>query len=371
MEQLREVTITTYPVPSFWKPVAFVSRAKLPTEFDLVFGTKNARYPITYAEISKNPFKARRAAKQKAQKHIWNSETSYAQITNTQLEELLRADSLHRVLSGIDPMTPTLENQKFWASILVPERKELIEAASDADVWKLLIAYNTPLIRQFGTNAQYEGMRTLGLFDSQPPSLDDISSRLEKASGWRVISADKELAAREFLQLLSQKIFPAVTKVRPLHAILCGYEPDYWHEAVGHLSILTNPEFSGFYQWCGELFERVKNHPDATVLLSRIFKVLWIVIEYGILKSPNGQLHAFGGALASSFMALQRMKLEYIVTVPFHPETVLRSRMIDPEFPTRRSRGKIELFHAESLESIKRSIDEWLGFRSLQKTKNA
>jgi|GEM_PF-5242648 len=356
MEQLREVRITTYPVPSIWNPVAFVSRAKLPTEFDLVFGEKNARYPIVYAEISKSPFKARRAALQRA--HGANE----IRTTNAKLEALLRADTLHRVLSGIDPMTPTLANQVFWASMLMPEYGESIAAAINEDVWKLLLAYNLPLIHQFGTKAQYDGMRTLGLFDLQPPTLSDIGSRLEQASGWRVIPADKELEPRQFLQLLSQKIFPAVTKVRPLHAILCGYEPDYWHEAVGHLSLLTNPEFSEFYQWCGALFERVKDRPDASTYLSKLFKVLWIVIEYGILKSPDGQLQAFGGALASSFMALQRLKLGYIVTVPFHPETVLRSRMVDPEFPTRRTKGKIELFHAESLESIKRTINEWIYF---------
>lgn len=362
MEQLREVTITTYPVPSLWKPVAFVSRAKLPTQYDLVFGSKNARYPITYTEISKSPFKGRWAAKRKAVEHIRNAGTSSTQITNAQLEELLKADSLKRVLSGIDAMTPTLANQVFWASMLTPECPESIEKASNEDVWKLLLAYNLPLIRQFGTKAQYDGMRTLGLFDSKPPTRDDISLRLEKTSGFKVISAEKELAPREFLQLLSQKIFPAVTTVRPLHAILCGYEPDYWHEAVGHLSILTDPKYADFYQWCGALFDRVKDRPDAATLLSRLFKVLWIVIEYGILKSPNGQLHAFGGALCASFMALQRLKLGYIVTVPFHPEAVLLSRLADPEFPTRRAKGKIELFHADSLETIKRSISEWMGF---------
>src|SRR5689334_8636808 len=105
VEQLREVRITTYPVPSIWNPVAFVSRAKLPTEFDLVFGSKNARYPIAYAEISKNPFKSRRAARQKAQEHISNTKVSSSQNADAKLKALLRADTLHRTLSGIDPMT--------------------------------------------------------------------------------------------------------------------------------------------------------------------------------------------------------------------------------------------------------------------------
>lgn len=378
--QVAKLSTQTYPVPSIWNPVAFVTRATLPPSFDLVFGT-NARYPVQFAEIGTNPFQVRKTALKRARAHastlgsVSSTEDSSRQpspapTTNT-LSTHLKKDTLRRTLSGIDPMTPTLSNQKFWARELSPESslspdhwpnldsKPTSTQSQEQQVWQLLVHYNSPLLSQFATPAQLVGINLLGLNQPTGPSFQEISSRLECLSGWSLVPANGEVQPLEFFTLLARRKFPVVSKIRPIHALFCGYEPDYWHEAIGHLAFLTDPEFCKFYQFCGKLVTELASRPNSELLLNSLYQLLWTLMEYGVFKTPQGQTQAFGAALTSSFMALQRLKRGYITTRHFDPKYVLKSGFAT-EGPIKRRGGKIEFFHITSLEDAKPRLTQWL-----------
>jgi phenylalanine-4-hydroxylase len=178
--------------------------------------------------------------------------------------------------------------------------------------------------------------------------------------GWCIKPTPQEVEPHQFFSLLANRQFPVVPRLRPLHALFCGFEPDFWHESVGHLAIITDQEFADFYQWCGTLVAEVKSEANKDICLANLFKVLWVMLEYGILKTQSGQIQAFGGALTSSYMALQRLKRGFIATVLFDPKAVLRSGLAD-EFPVKRHRGRIQLFHVDSLTSAKNILSRWMG----------
>ncbi|HXW53364.1 MAG TPA: hypothetical protein VEL47_04575 [Myxococcota bacterium] len=358
MEQVAAAKIETRPVPSWWKPKAFISRAIFPERFDWVLG-KNARYPVQLVAIAKNPSTARRAVKRRIKEYLADpiSNRVYYTWDDDALLPLLTEDRLKRILSGLDPMTPTLENQQFWALNLDGDAQNLKDA-NDDDVWRLLLTYNLPLIKEFSMPHQYEGINALGANHALRPELLDIAKKLEPICGWRIRAVKGETHPDRYFAMLKDRIFPVATKLRPLHALLCGYEPDYWHEVVGHLAILTDPAMADFYQWCGSIAERTKH--TASEKLTAVQRIFLFLLEYGIIKAPSGKLLAFGGALTSSFMALARLRRGYIRTTCFNTKQVLRFAS-DGEFPARRSQGQIELFHVDSIEHAKEIVNRFLG----------
>ena len=350
------IQFKTYAVPSWFQPQAFISRASLPSSFDLIFGN-NARYPIELIAIDKNPFRSRRIVYKKAQNYIDNfhcqNESCGDENIDTDLATLMDKDKLERVLSGIDMMTPTIENQQFWAAKLSPDQPQCIVHANERDVWKVLLTLNQPLLLQFATDAQNSGMSILGLNQDEIPFHHDINARLKAASGWSIVVADHEVNGRTFFDLLANKQFPIVPKLRPLHAVLCGFEPDYWHDCIGHLALLSDPHYADFYQWCAQFVQSAKKD-----LVPSLYKIFWVILEYGILQNPQQGTRAFGGALGSSYMGLQRLKRGYITTKYLDPKLILESELGDSS-SQKRKRGKIELFHVESLESAKSIILNW------------
>lgn len=361
MNDMNATAFETYPVPSYWKPIAFISRARLPRAYDLVFG-KNGRYPIEYVAIAKNPFRARRAVRERVRNHmegLTDHPTWHDSLDDERLLPLLQKDKLRRVLSGIDLMTPSLKNQMFWASMLSTDSYGALNGAGNNDVWRLLVMFTLPLIDELGLEAQRNGINILGLHSLAAPTIGDVETRLFAASGWKVLAVKGETEPRKFFSLLARKIFPVAVNLRPLHALFCGFEPDYWHELVGHCALLIDPDLRDFYQWCGKVALQVESNSASRVCLEDLYKVLLMLLEYGIIKKANGELKAFGGALTSSYMALQRLKLGFIATAPLDPKAMIKNWFAD-EFPVRRRKGKIELFHVASIAEAKNLINEFI-----------
>lgn len=355
-----DAVIETYPLPSYWWPKAFISRARLDRKYDVVMG-KNARYPISIIAVGKNPLQARLMLEKRLRNTTQiprkNEYLMHEGVSKT-TKDLAHLDSMERILSGRDPMTPTLDNQITWAQHLSPDIEARFTAAGDHDVWRILSIFTKPLLDSYGSSAHQKGISILQLFGEHVPTLADVDAKLYDQSGWHLQPVSGETEPRLFFSLLAQKIFPVATHTRPLHAVFCGFEPDYWHELIGHAALLTDQKFSDLYQWCGIIATQMCLDPQPKVAPADLFKVLLMLLEYGIMKDHRGESRAFGGALSSSYMALQRLKLGFIKTVPFNPSWILKNWFADG-FPVRRRQNAIELFHITSLDEAKQSIADW------------
>ncbi len=242
-------------------------------------------------------------------------------------------------LYGFSLMRPTLENQKMWALRLEPD------LSFSGNVWQILQRYTMPLIKRHGCRQHNEGISRLRLDREEPPQFDEFRSRMFDLSGWTVVESTGEIEPREFFSMLARKEFPTVKCLRPLHAVFCGFAPDFWHEAIGHLSLLTCPEFSAIYQKIGL---RLSQEPDRKTF-GELLKLYWILLEYGMVLQ-DGFPRVFGAAFVGSFMALQRLDRKYIALRRFQRGNVLKSRLYPEGRSPRRSwNGKIEFYVLDNL----------------------
>lgn len=258
-------------------------------------------------------------------------------------------------LSGLLYMEPVWENQQMWAENIGHQKID-----KSMSSWEILQSLTMPLIQKWASASHLQGCELLKLnHKSLPPEFEQFQLQVQQLTGWLVVEANEEMPSKEFFLLLAQKKFPCVRKLRPQHAVLCGYEPDFWHEAVGHIAVITDPNCAQFYQWCGHKVTELYDH-GFFQLAKKLENILWIVLEYGLLEN-HGQKKTIGAALSGSFMALQRLQRGYIVTQTFDCQKVLESKLYQAGQKLRRNwRGQIILFSAPTLKDYQIKIEEWL-----------
>jgi phenylalanine-4-hydroxylase len=70
-----------------------------------------------------------------------------------------------------------------------------------------------------------------------------------------------------------------------------------FHDAFGHMPLLTNSIFCDFFQKIGELGVKYMDHPEIIEKLGRIY---WFTVEFGLIENENG-LKIYGAGILSSF----------------------------------------------------------------------
>jgi phenylalanine-4-hydroxylase len=284
------------------------------------------------------------------------------------LDCYLKWESFQRYMTATDLLSPGLSLQKFLAQALEPSSRGEANRCQNVEVsitaakrtWAILTQYSLPLLKRFGSAAHLNGIQVLGLDTPMRPSFEDLSRRLSAHSEWKLIEAQGELAPEEFFQLLSQRIFPIVMKLRSIDSVFCGYEPDLWHEAVGHVALLLDPDIAAFYKFCGDLMLSLDQFENAG-LRADLGKILWILLEYGLIRE-DGNVKVFGAAFASSYVALQRFRLGYTRLIKFSPEKALLSGLAD-DGKLKQTIDKIPVMYIPSLDNAKHMISKWVSKR--------
>lgn len=253
-------------------------------------------------------------------------------------------------------MSPRLANQRRWARHLSPETPFRPEAGS----WRILQEFTRPLVESSASSAHRAGFVRLGLDAPVSPSLADLALRLRREAGWRMQDCGGELPARDFFALLARRTFPCVSRMRPVQEVFAASQPDFWHESVGHLAVLVDPEASSFYQWCGERVTELYETDDSA-LAEDLEKVLWALLEYGLIRE-GAEIRVFGAALTSSYMALQRWRRGHVGwREDWSPGDILRSRLSeDGVAPPRTSTGQILFFLMPSLRETQGRLADWI-----------
>lgn len=167
-------------------------------------------------------------------------------------------------------------------------------SAAENKVWNVLFERQMNIVSGRACDEFLLGLESLNLTASAIPQLPVISARLKEQTGWQVAPVAALISAREFFELLAQRLFPAATFIRTLNELDYVKEPDIFHELFGHCPMLTNPVYAEFiYDYaCTVLSFPEEDWP----LLQRMF---WFTVEFGLINSHKG-LRAYGGGILSS-----------------------------------------------------------------------
>ncbi|WP_191602334.1 phenylalanine 4-monooxygenase [Marinomonas algicola] len=185
--------------------------------------------------------------------------------------------------------------------------------------WSILVDRQSQLIKGKACEAFFDGLEKLDFPVDRIPQIPDINRILNAATGWGVEPVPAIIQPKAFFTLLANKRFPAATFIRRPEDIDYIEEPDIFHEIYGHTPLLTNQNYADFMEKFGKL--ALQADPKDR---SRLFRLFWFTIEFGLLDTDAG-LRAYGGGILSSIGETQFCLSGKPMIQPMDALTVLRT----------------------------------------------
>jgi phenylalanine-4-hydroxylase len=167
---------------------------------------------------------------------------------------------------------------------------------SEADhaTWRTLVTRQRTIFPGRAASAWLEGLDRLGC-DEAVPSLQSASAILRAATGWSLVPCPGLLPDARFFALLAKRHFPVTEWIRRPEELDYIVEPDIFHDFLGHVPLLTQPDYADFLEAYGRLGLRAERRGQ----LAPLARFYWFMVEFGLIAEHDG-LRAYGAGILSS-----------------------------------------------------------------------
>ena len=190
---------------------------------------------------------------------------------------------------------------------------------ADHDTWRTLVARQREIFPGRAASAWLEGLDRLGC-DDTVPTLRAASGILLAATGWRLVPCPGLLPDAQFFALLAKRHFPVTEWIRRPSELDYIVEPDIFHDFLGHVPLLTNPDYADFLEAYGRLGQQAALRGQ----LAPLARFYWFMVEFGLIAEPDG-LRAYGAGILSSRTETLHALSEVPRRLRFDMARVLRS----------------------------------------------
>ncbi|WP_374296627.1 phenylalanine 4-monooxygenase [Sphingomonas sp.] len=140
------------------------------------------------------------------------------------------------------------------------------------------------------------GLDVLRLSRPGIPDFEELSERLNKATGWSVVAVPGLVPDDVFFDHLANRRFVAGNFIRRPDQLDYLQEPDVFHDVFGHVPLLANPVFADYMQAYGQGGQRA----GAMGAIQRLSRLYWYTVEFGLVRSGD-DLKLYGAGIVSSF----------------------------------------------------------------------
>jgi len=168
--------------------------------------------------------------------------------------------------------------------------------AADHATWDKLFARQSTMLPGRVAPAFLEGMKLAGLDRPGIPDFAELSERLMKATGWRVLAVPGLVPEEVFFQHLANRRFVAGRFIRKPEQLDYLQEPDIFHDVFGHVPLLAHPAFADYMQAYGQGGLRAIEHGA----IERLARLYWHTVEFGLIRDGAG-MKLYGAGIVSSY----------------------------------------------------------------------
>lgn len=231
-----------------------------------------------------------------------------------------------------------------------------IYAPEQHSTWTTLFKQQTAMLPGRVCQEYLDGRACMDFPSGRVPHLAYASERLERRTGWRVVRVNGYVPEDVFFKILGNKAFPCTDFIRHPDELAYTPAPDMFHDLMGHLPMITNPRFAGFFHEYGLAGLRAKNE-DHVAMLGRIY---WFTVEFGLInptahwgdRRDPSQSRIYGAGISSSVGEILHSLSDKVVKEPFNIDKIASTTFDIHEMQPR-------LFEISSFDELEREFRRW------------
>lgn len=161
--------------------------------------------------------------------------------------------------------------------------------------WDTLFARQAKLLPGRASAAYLKGLEALRLSDSGIPNFEELSDRLMRLTGWRVVAVPGLVPDDVFFDHMANRRFVAGNFIRRPDQLDYIQEPDVFHDVFGHVPMLADPVFADYL----EAYGRGGIRALELGALKQLGRLYWYTVEFGLIEEAEG-LRIYGSGIVSS-----------------------------------------------------------------------
>ncbi|GAA4380107.1 phenylalanine-4-hydroxylase [Hymenobacter koreensis] len=200
--------------------------------------------------------------------------------------------------------------------------------AEDHLVWKVLFDRQTALLHRRAAAPFVTGLQRLGLTRDAAPDLKALSQHLRNLTGWDIVPAPGRVDDRTFLALLGERKMPVTRWMRSMQHFDYISGPDLFHDAFGHLPLLTDTHWAAWMEHFGHM---ARHHLADAQAVEQLVRLFWHTAEFGLVREGD-DLRVYGAGLLSSAAELHHCLGEGTIRHEFDVEKALEATVVRDGF---------------------------------------
>jgi phenylalanine-4-hydroxylase len=217
------------------------------------------------------------------------------------------------------------ESERAW-----PALPEYTYTQAEDETWRMVSQILVVLQDRYSCAAYLDGRERLDLPMDHVPQLDDVSARMEEATGFMLAPVGGLLDKGEFLPMLANKVMRCTPYVRHADFPFFTPEPDILHELRGHAPMFMHEPFVEMSVCIGRA-ARAAVEAGNDELLDTIGLFYWYTVEYGLIRE-DGRIKIFGAGNNGGIQDLLRSIDPTVEKRPFSMDAV-QNLSIDYDAP--------------------------------------
>ncbi|MHA6719010.1 phenylalanine 4-monooxygenase [Sphingomonas sp. RS6] len=161
--------------------------------------------------------------------------------------------------------------------------------------WDTLFTRQAKLLPGRASSAYLKGLEALRLSEAGIPNFEELSDRLSKLTGWRVVAVPGLVPDDVFFDHMANRRFVAGNFIRRPDQLDYIQEPDVFHDVFGHVPMLADPVFADYLEAYGRGGMRALD----LGALKQLGRLYWYTVEFGLIEEAEG-LRIYGSGIVSS-----------------------------------------------------------------------
>lgn len=193
--------------------------------------------------------------------------------------------------------------------------------SQDFEVWKTLFNRQLNLLKPVVSEEYLKALEIIKFKSYKIPDFMEVNEILKNTTSWSLTVVPNISEQKDFFTFLSKKKFTTTCWLRTMEQLDYLEEPDMFHDVFGHVPLLTNDAYVGFFKGISDIALKYINDSRAIELLGRLY---WFTIEFGLIKE-NNQLKIYGAGIISSKGETENCLSNVVKKLPFDIETIFNT----------------------------------------------